>query len=162
MFDAVASLLGIRDEIRYEGQAAVELEQQTDPAEEGAYAASASDGEPIRIRGADLFRAAVEDLQTGLPAPRIAARFHNGLVGALVAACGEIRRRRDLATVALTGGVFQNALLLERTAAGLSARGFRVLTHRRVPCNDGGISFGQAAVAAARQQIRGASHRGEE
>jgi hydrogenase maturation protein HypF len=80
----------------------------------------------------------------------IAARFHNGVVAAILAVCEHVRSGHGLATVALSGGVFQNLLLLERTVDGLTARGFTVLTHHRVPPNDGGISLGQAAVAAAR------------
>jgi len=90
-----------------------------------------------------------------VPVPLVAARFHNGLAGATVAACQAIRDDRGLGTVALSGGVFQNMLLLERTVAGLEQHGFRVLVHSRVPPNDAGISLGQAAVAAARGRGRG-------
>jgi hydrogenase maturation protein HypF len=79
----------------------------------------------------------------------IAARFHNGVAAAIVAVCERLRDGHGLSTVALSGGVFQNLLLTARAMAGLTDRGFRVLVHARVPCNDGGISFGQAAVAAA-------------
>jgi hydrogenase maturation protein HypF len=84
----------------------------------------------------------------------IAARFHNGLARVVAEVCTALRDRTGFATVALSGGVFQNALLLERVSGGLEQRGFRVLTHARVPCNDGGISFGQALVAAARDRGR--------
>jgi hydrogenase maturation protein HypF len=113
------------------------------------------------IRGTDLFRAAVEDLASGAPAGWIAARFHNGLAAAVVAACREVRVRRGLGAIALSGGAFQNALLLERTVRGLERAGFRVLTHRRVPPNDGGLSFGQAAVACARDAIGACGATGE-
>jgi hydrogenase maturation protein HypF len=106
------------------------------------------------LAGADLVRAVVEDLEAGVAAPLIAARFHNGLAAATVAACSALREETGLGTVALSGGVFQNLLLLERTVAGLEGRGFRVLTHSRVPPNDGGISLGQAAVASARDRRR--------
>jgi hydrogenase maturation protein HypF len=149
LFDAVAALLGVRDAINYEGQAAVELEQRADPTETGAYPARIEDGEPFRIAGADLVRAAAEDLEAGVRPETVAARFHNGVAAAVVAACELARERTGLLTVALSGGVFQNLLLLERTVAGLGARGFRVLVHGRVPPNDGGISLGQAAVAGA-------------
>jgi hydrogenase maturation protein HypF len=188
LFDAVAALLGVRDEITYEGQAAIELEQLADPAETLAYRATvnATDGTvteatgpeatgsesadsrladseaafadwagiaagaPFRASGADLVAAVAADLAGGVPRERIAARFHNGLAALVVDGCELLRERHGLATVALSGGVFQNVLLLGRTVAGLEARGFTVLTHSRVPCNDGGISLGQAVVAAAR------------
>jgi hydrogenase maturation protein HypF len=97
-------------------------------------------------------RAVVEDLRAGAPVPLVAGRFHNGLACTIVEVCGAIRDRHGLSTVALSGGVFQNVLLAERAVRGLEEIGFRVLTHMRVPCNDGGISFGQAAVAAARDR----------
>jgi hydrogenase maturation protein HypF len=94
----------------------------------------------------------VEDLDAGVAPPLVAARFHNGLAAATVAACQAIRETTGLEAVALSGGVFQNLLLLERVVTGLEARGFRVLVHSRVPPNDGGISLGQAAVAGARSR----------
>jgi hydrogenase maturation protein HypF len=151
LFDAVAALLGVRDEITYEGQAAIELEQLADPAETFAYRAglTAPDG-PFRASGADLIAAAAADLTAGVPRERIAARFHNGVAALIVDGCVYLREQHGLATVALSGGVFQNLLLLGRTVTGLEAQGFTVLTHSRVPCNDGGISLGQAVIAAAR------------
>jgi hydrogenase maturation protein HypF len=158
LFDAVAAILGVRDAVNYEGQAAVELEQLADPAETSAYPASlagpGNDGSPLRLVGSDLVRAVVEDLEAGVPLPLVAARFHNGLAGATVAACQTLRDDSGLETVALSGGVFQNMLLLERTVAGLERGGFRVLVHSRVPPNDAGISLGQATVAAARGRAR--------
>jgi hydrogenase maturation protein HypF len=104
------------------------------------------------VRGTDLILAVVEDLRAGSEAGVIAARFHNTLAGIIAGMCSTIRSRRGLKIVALSGGVFQNLLLLGRTVAGLEQDGFRVLTHSRVPTNDGGISFGQAAFAAARDR----------
>jgi hydrogenase maturation protein HypF len=156
LFDAVAAILGVRDEIRYEGQAAVELEQCVDETETRGYAAGVSDSTPLRIRGVDLVRAVVEDLRGGAPVPLVAARFHNGLAHTIVEVCDALRAGHRLSTVALSGGVFQNVLLAERTVRGLEEIGFRVLTHTRIPCNDGGISFGQAVVAAARDRRPGA------
>ncbi len=154
LFDAAAAILDVRDEITYEGQAAIELEQLADPAETGAYRASIeTTGAAFRVSGADLIAAAVEDLRAGVPREGIAARFHNGLAALIIDGCELLREQRDLRTVALSGGVFQNLLLLGNTAAGLEARGFTVLTHSRVPCNDGGISLGQAVVAAAREPV---------
>jgi hydrogenase maturation protein HypF len=180
LFDAVAALLGVRDAINYEGQAAIELEQLADPAERGAYraaidaenpgthaghertAAPAAEaaagpapeaGRPFHVRGADLVRAAADDLAAGVPPAVIAARFHNGVAAVVAAACLRIRERHALTTVALSGGVFQNMLLLNQVVTRLESRGFTVLTHSRVPCNDGGISLGQAVIAAARDRL---------
>jgi hydrogenase maturation protein HypF len=158
LFDAVAAILGVRDAVNYEGQAAVELEQLADPGEPAAYpvrvAAADARGGPLRLAGTDLVLAVVEDLEAGVAPPLVAARFHNGLAAATVAACQALREESGLGTVALSGGVFQNMVLLERTVAGLERTGFRALVHSRVPPNDGGISLGQAAVAAARLRAR--------
>src|SRR5271166_2814517 len=152
LFDAAAAVLGVRDAINYEGQAAVELEQLADPAETGAYPAALEAGEPFRVRAADLLHGIIDDLTSGVPAPVIAARFHHGVAAVIEAGCLAMRDRYGLGTVALSGGVFQNLLLLHATVNRLEARGFRVLVHSRVPCNDGGISLGQAVVAAARDR----------
>ncbi|HLQ56999.1 MAG TPA: carbamoyltransferase HypF [Streptosporangiaceae bacterium] len=177
LFDAAAAILGVRDLINYEGQAAIELEQLADPAERGAYQAGieqagtgqagieqAGTGQagrwqdgtgldwPLRLSGADLIRAVTEDLLAGTDAGVISARFHNGIATVIEAACLLLGERHGLPTVALSGGVFQNLLLLHRTVNGLEDRGFRVLVHSWVPCNDGGISFGQAVVAATRDR----------
>ena len=104
------------------------------------------------MRGADLIRGVTDDLAAGVEIGVISARFHNGVAAVIEAGCLLLRERHGLATVALSGGVFQNQLLLNRTVDALERSGFRVLVHSRVPCNDGGISFGQAVVAAARDR----------
>ena len=154
LFDAVAALLGVRDVINYEGQAAVELEQLADPGEAGSYQARIGDQTPFGISGCDLVRAAAEDTAAGIPGAIVAARFHHGVAALIEDGCLLLRERHGLATVALSGGVFQNLLLLHDTVARLEARGFRVLVHSRIPCNDGGISLGQAVVAGARDRLR--------
>lgn len=141
LFDAVSALLGVRDAVNYEGQAAIELEQLADLGERGAYPSG------VGI-GVDLVRAVVSDLRMGIAPPVIAARFHNGVVDAIVRTCVGLRDRTGVATVALSGGVFQNLLLLSGCVNRLGDSGFRVLTHSRVPTNDGGVSLGQAVVAA--------------
>jgi hydrogenase maturation protein HypF len=146
LFDAAAALLDVRDVITYEGQAAIELEQLADP--------STSDGYPVRtdgliVHGEDLLRELVADRREGVDPRVIAARFHNGIAKAVVSCCVTMSEETGLSTVALSGGVFQNALLLRRTVEGLRHSGFRVLTHHKVPPNDGGISLGQAAIAAS-------------
>jgi hydrogenase maturation protein HypF len=152
LFDAAAAIVGIRDTINYEGQAAVELEQLADRRERGGYRAGLTGGQPFRVAGVDLIRAVADDVRAGVDPAVVAARFHHGVAAAVVAGCLAARDATGLATVALSGGVFQNLLLLEAATAGLEAAGFRVLVHRRVPPNDGGISLGQAAVAAARDR----------
>jgi hydrogenase maturation protein HypF len=161
LFDAVAAILGVRDTINYEGQAAIELEQLADPGERAAYPADIEPADPFRVRGGDLVRAVAGDLAAGTPRDVIAARFHNGVAAIVAAGCALLRERHGLDTVALSGGVFQNTLLLHQAVWRLEERGFRVLTHSRVPCNDGGISLGQAVAAAARDQA-GDSYRTSE
>jgi hydrogenase maturation protein HypF len=152
LFDAVAALLSVRDTINYEGQAAVELEQLADPGETGTYRCEITGQGPFLIETSGLVRAATGALTEGAPAPLIAARFHNGIAALIEDGCVLARERHGLDTVALSGGVFQNLLVTERAAARLAARGFRVLLHSRVPCNDGGLSLGQAVVAGARDR----------
>ncbi|GAA4949738.1 carbamoyltransferase HypF [Nonomuraea thailandensis] len=151
LFDAVAALLGVRDKITYDGQAAIELEQRAEPAETGAYPAAVTTpaSGPLIVEGGDLVRAAAADLSAGADPGVIAGRFHNGVAAAITRTCVALRQSTGLTAVALSGGVFQNALLLDRTVQRLRAAGFRVLKHVRVPPNDGGLSLGQASVAAA-------------
>jgi hydrogenase maturation protein HypF len=147
LFDAVAALLGVRDTVTYEGQAAIELEQRVDVSEVGGYPMGLTDGV---LSGTDLVRAAAEDLRAGVDVGRIAARFHRGLADATVLAVVAAAGERGVGTAALSGGVFVNEVLLERVRTGLEGAGLEVLVPSRVPCNDGGISLGQVAVAAAR------------
>ncbi|GIH23252.1 carbamoyltransferase [Acrocarpospora phusangensis] len=151
LFDAVAALTGVRDVITYEGQAAAELEARVDPAETGAYSARLGE-DTLIIKSGDLVHAVAEDVLAGVAVERIAARFHNGLAAVVVRAVRELHRQTGLDTVALSGGVFQNVVLLERLAHGLEQAGLTVLLHHRVPPGDGGISLGQAVIAAARER----------
>jgi hydrogenase maturation protein HypF len=144
LLDAAAALLGVRDTITYEGQAAIELEHLAGSAEAAPYECG-RDG--TAIRGADLIRAAHDDLDAGRPRTLIAAAVHEGLAAAFARACSEAASPR---TVVLSGGCLQNLRLAASLRRRLEAAGFHVLTHRRVPPGDGGISYGQAAVAAAR------------
>jgi hydrogenase maturation protein HypF len=149
LFDAVSSLIGVRDVVTYEGQAAVELENVADPNESGTYTVSIHDGPVAVVDVGSLVRSLVEDMQAGATVPVLAARFHNALADVVLVVCRRLRDAHGLATVALSGGVFQNALLVSRCLDRLEADGFSVLTHREVPPNDGGISLGQAAITAA-------------
>jgi hydrogenase maturation protein HypF len=144
LFDAVAALCGVRTHVNYEGQAAIELEAlaATSAGESGAYPIPALDPR-------ETIRAVADDLRAGAPLATISARFHNGVAAATADACESIARSHGLDTVVLSGGVFQNRLLLERAAELILRDGLRVLIPERLPTNDGGISYGQAAVAAA-------------
>ena len=150
LFDAVAAIVGLRDAVTYEGQAAVELEQLAPAGCRDAYPVPAGAG----LRGATrpLVWAMVDDVRRGAPPDVVAVRFHNGLADATVAAARDAASQEGLSVVALSGGVFQNVVLLQRVLSGLAAAGLRVLVHRQVPPNDGGLCLGQAAVAAARDR----------
>jgi len=144
LFDAVSALIGVREQVSYEGQAAIELEQLAGDVAAAPYACATRDGV---IHAADLVAAAFDDLAAGRPRAEIAAAFHEGVAAAFAAAC---LTAGPPGTVALSGGSFQNLRLLSSLRARLEAAGFRVLTHRLVPPNDGGLSYGQAVVAASR------------
>ena len=155
LFDAVSAVLCSRDNVNYEGQAAVELEQLADPGETSAYPFVIEGSDRFQIMAGQLVRLIALDSVAGIEPAVIAARFHNTLANAIVAACRQAQELSGgLATVALSGGVFQNALLVERATGGLEEAGFQVLLHSRVPTNDGGISLGQAAIAGARDASR--------
>jgi hydrogenase maturation protein HypF len=151
LFDAAAALLGVRERVTYEGQAAIELEQLAGDTHADPYPCRIEDG---RIIGADLIAAAHDDLDAGRPRDRIAAAFHEGVAAVAAQACAEAAEARLpdglLPNVVLSGGSFQNLRLLWSVGRRLDSLGFSVLTHRLVPPNDGGISFGQAAIAARR------------
>jgi hydrogenase maturation protein HypF len=138
LFDAVASMTGLANESHFEGQAAMLLERQIgDCRTDEAYPLEDGDWAP-------MIEAVHRDVARGEDTPRIAARFHNALANWII----NVAERAGVPQVALSGGVFQNGYLAERTAAMLEARGFRVCTHRHVPPNDGGIALGQAMIAS--------------
>ena len=160
LFDAVASICGVRQAVNYEGQAAIELEALANEAEAGQYefeieadnvARGAFHGEAahwcVKVDG--VICAVVADVRSGVPTPLIAARFHNGLAQLVLAVCDQLRRERGLSEVALSGGVWQNMTLLRQTLRRLRAANFTVYTHHRVPPNDGGLALGQAVIAAS-------------
>ncbi len=149
LFDAVASLLGLRNVVNYEGQAAIELETLAARPATQSYEFEIAAGGSI-IKADAVIRRAVADLLDGVPAPTVSAKFHLGVAHLIGAVARNVRDVRRLNRVVLSGGVFQNMLLLDHACRILAADGFEVFTHSRVPTNDGGISFGQAAVANAR------------
>jgi len=149
LFDAVSSLLGICREIKYEAQAAIELEMAAEGVETRAsypFNLETDSGHKV-IRLSRLFEGLIADIDAGIPVPEIAARFHNAIVDIIIRTCDIIRSERRLTKVALSGGCFMNRRLLRLSIERLSARGFEVYAHREVPTNDGGISLGQVAVA---------------
>ncbi len=155
LFDAVAAVAGVRDRVTYEGQAAIELEWlATTVPPDTAYPFTVSRptdpaNEPLVIDTRPLIRAVADDARKGVEAARIARRFHSTLVELIVTVCGRLRGVTGLGVVVLSGGVFLNALLSREVAAQLEREGFRVYRHSLVPPNDGGLSLGQLAVAAA-------------
>jgi hydrogenase maturation protein HypF len=163
LFDAVSALLGICFRATYEAQAAIELEML---AHDGrldvlpyAFTTKATDGvqrwgqaqawvtRVLQLQLAPLFAHILDDLSDGVPHADIAARFHLTVARMIVDTCERLRSQTGLEQVVLSGGCFQNRLLLSLVLPRLQRRGFRALTHRQVPCNDGGIALGQAVIA---------------
>jgi hydrogenase maturation protein HypF len=144
LFDAVSALLGVRDRVTYEGQAAIELEHLAGDVTAAAYECRVEGGV---IHGSDLVAAAHDDLRNGRDRAEIAAAFHEGVAATFATACVRVG---GADTVVLSGGCFQNLRLLDTLRSSLERSGLRVLSHASVPPNDGGVSYGQAAVAAAR------------
>ena len=147
LFDAVSALCGIRARVNYEGQAAIELEAACDQGERGAYEIPCDEALVLDPRPA--IRAVAHDVAAGVAVGAVAARFHRGLAEATARACILAAERHGLDRAVLSGGVFQNRTLLAGTRAHLARAGLRVLTPERLPPGDGGIAYGQAAVAAA-------------
>ena len=153
LFDAVAALLGLRPAVTYEAQAAIELEARAaavPPSNGAGYELDAyRDAEGVVLDPTPLLARVVAERDAGTPLSLISARFHDGLGRGVAAAASGLARKEGLDTVALSGGVFQNARLTAVMASELEADGLTVLVHERVPPNDGGISVGQVGVAAA-------------
>lgn len=148
LFDAAAALIGIRQTVQYEAQAAIEMEAISAPLHDAApYPFEISDHE---IDPRPLMRALVRDLRSGIPQPILAARFQRTIVDLMLAAATHGRNLTHCNTIALTGGVMQNTSVAALAAKLLHDHGFRVLEHRIVPSNDGGIALGQAAIALHR------------
>jgi hydrogenase maturation protein HypF len=144
LFDAAASLAGVRQVVNYEAQAAIEFEAFADPAEDKAY--------PVPIQGTQidprpLIEALVRDVIDGTPVETISARFHNGIAEMVLEVCQMLRQQSGIQEIALSGGVWQNIVLLQKSTAILQSAGFTVYLHKQVPANDGGIALGQAALA---------------
>jgi len=150
LFDAVAALVGFSSEVTFEAQAAIALESRALPGVADRYEFTIDDGEPITIDLRNTIRDIVKDLANGTSAGEISARFHNTLSSLIAETCSRIRDLSGLDRVCLSGGSFQNMVLLHPTVVQLRRHGFQVFLHSMVPANDGGISLGQAAIACER------------
>ena len=151
LFDAVSAICGIRSAVNYEAQAAIEMESLAyeAPGEKGSYLFTISGDDGYHtVKLHDLVSGVTVDLTSGCAVPVIAMKFHNTVAAITRDACLKIRQETGIGTVALSGGCFQNRLLLVKTLELLRSTGFRMVTHRQVPTNDGGISLGQAVIAA--------------
>jgi hydrogenase maturation protein HypF len=149
LFDAVSSLLGLRQAAGFEGQAAIEVEFCASTAEEvtTSYPIAISEDVPWVIDWEPMIKGILADLASNVPPSVIAAQFHNTLAESIVA----VAKQAKVQDVTLTGGCFQNRFLTERAVTFLEAAGFRPYWHQRIPTNDGGIAVGQV-IAAAQQQ----------
>ncbi|HYY69840.1 MAG TPA: carbamoyltransferase HypF [Terriglobales bacterium] len=149
LFDAVASLIGLRQEVTFEGQAAIELEMATQAGVEDAYSFEIDSSNPAQIDVRPAIQNIVRDLKNGQTRGVIASRFHNTIAAVIAEVCRRIRGSDHLNRVCLSGGTFQNIYLLECAVALLRRLGFEVFLHSLVPPNDGGIALGQAVIANA-------------
>jgi len=150
LFDAVSALIGVRGEIDYEAQAAIELEMlaydEVNETDYYPFSIIEQDGISI-VKLLDLFSALIDDLQSKTTKATMASKFHNTIAQMVIELCQAISAKTNIAQVVLSGGVFQNRLLLRKTVSLLEDKEFTVFTHQQVPCNDGGISLGQAVIA---------------
>jgi hydrogenase maturation protein HypF len=144
LFDAAAALAGVRQTVNYEAQAAIEFEAFADPNETGHYSFEIHDK---NMDPRPLFTEIVKDVQGNTPISTISAKFHNSIADMAYQVCKEIRKQTGVEEVALSGGVWQNMVLLKKAYSLLVSGGFTVYLHKDVPTNDGGISLGQAVIA---------------
>jgi hydrogenase maturation protein HypF len=151
LFDAISSLVGLRQKMAFEGQAAMELEMCQNLSEKGKYpwAIEEKKGHLILLTS-DIIRSAVEDIKAGISRGIISRRFHNTLIDMFTETCVRLREASGIAHVAMSGGSFQNVTLLNGLSHSLSSSGFKVFTQKVVPSNDGGLSLGQAVCAGLR------------
>jgi len=149
LFDAVAAVIGLRRQVAFEGQAAMELEMIADDPTPERYDFQWREGQVRLISIEPVLRGVVEDLRRGVPAFIISRKFHNTLIHGCAELCTVIGSELQLDRVVLSGGCFQNRLLLEGLTRALTDRNLKVYSHRQVPTNDGGIALGQAVIGAA-------------
>jgi hydrogenase maturation protein HypF len=150
LFDGVAAVCGIRNRVNFEGQAAMELEMAALEDADGRYDYGWENDGVYRIFTAPIIKGVDDDVANGKPVGEISTRFHRTLIQLFTDLCVIIGKQRELDRVVLSGGVFQNSILLTGLSGALEEKNFKVFSHRQVPTNDGGISLGQAVVAAAK------------
>jgi len=149
LFDAIAAICGIRNTVHFEGQAAIELEMAAGEKTNEIYDYEWTSGDVYRILPGPVIRGVVKDIENGVHTSEISSKFHQTLVRLFSDLCETIRKETELKRIVLSGGVFQNSLLLAGLSEALEKKDFKVVTHRLVPANDGGISLGQAVIANA-------------
>jgi hydrogenase maturation protein HypF len=150
LFDGIAAIIGLRYRVSFEGQAAMELEMAADDSTEGVYDYAWQEGTPIQISVKSIVQGVVRDVVNHVDQSVICGKFHNTLIHLFAELSETIGKTTGLKQVALTGGVFQNRILFQGLFRALSKKGFTVLSHSLIPCNDGGISLGQAVIASAK------------
>ena len=150
LFDAVSALCGVRSAVNYEGQAAIELEMAIDPVgDDSFYTMEVKESAGGILLGThSLFDAILKELADGIPTGTISRRFHNGMANVLAEVARRVRERTGLPRICLSGGTFQNHYLFTTLQSLLRKDGFEVFTHAEVPAGDGGLSLGQAMIAA--------------
>ncbi|HBO84812.1 MAG: carbamoyltransferase HypF [Deltaproteobacteria bacterium GWC2_42_11] len=147
-FDAVSSLIGAKDLATYEGEAAVKLEMLAETKCYDTYNFNITDGFPLVVCTKQIIKEIIDDAKANLPVSVISAKFHNTIAETILTAAQMVQKKHNLDKVVLSGGVFQNSFLVKRTAEKLTVSGFEVFLNEKVPSNDGGISLGQAVIAA--------------
>ncbi|MDY7036412.1 MAG: carbamoyltransferase HypF, partial [Thermodesulfobacteriota bacterium] len=152
LFDAVAAILGIRSSVSYEGEAAMALEMMADGKDHGVYAFEWEKDDLFRILPGPIIRGIAHDMLHKVPCAEISGKFHATVIRVYSELCERIREETGLDRIVLSGGVFQNAILLRGFIKSLEEKCFRVYSHRLVPSNDGGICLGQAVIAASRSE----------
>ncbi len=158
LFDALSSLIGLRQKMAYEGQAAMELEMCQNLSEKGKYPWAIEEKKgPLILLTSDIIRSVVEDIKAGMSRGIISRRFHNTLIDMFTGTCVRLREASGIDHVAMSGGCFQNVTLMKDLSRSLTSHGFKVLTQKVVPSNDGGLSLGQAVCAGLRYMgVKGA------
>jgi hydrogenase maturation protein HypF len=149
LFDSIAAICGIRNTVHFEGQAALELEMAAGKRTDEIYDYEWNSGDIYRILPGPVIKGVVKDVENGVHISKVSSKFHQTLVRLFSDLCETIRKETQLKRIVLSGGVFQNSLLLTGLLKALEKKNFQVFTHRLVPANDGGISLGQAVIANA-------------
>jgi hydrogenase maturation protein HypF len=150
LFDAVAAICGISQESSYEGESAMLLEAAADPESSGTYVFDLkNDTTPWTIEARPVLTEIAREISSGRSPGAVSRGFHDSVARMIASVSGKLRERTGVDRICLSGGTFQNLTLLKSSAALLRASGFQVFLHSRVPPNDGGLSLGQAVIAAA-------------